>query len=310
MRMEPESTGSRSVTLIAADGYPIAAERFDADGAPRGSLIVAGATAVPQGYYRRFAAHARRRGFTTLTLDYRGVGRSRPASLRGFATDFIEWATLDLAAAVDAMADDRLPLFMVGHSFGGHAFGLLPNHHRVARFCVFGTGAGWHGWMSRGESVRVRMLWNLVLPVLTAWKGYLPSSLLGLGEDLPLGVYRQWRHWCRFPHYFFDDPEMHDVALRYTRVRTPILAANAHDDPWAPPRSRDAFVQGYRNAPIERIDIDPARFGGIGHMGYFRPHAEPLWDGALSWLAADDAHDSPHLRVRGRAAFDLARASA
>jgi predicted alpha/beta hydrolase len=48
-----------------------------------------------------------------------------------------------LAAAVDAMADGSAPLYLVGHSYGGHAFGLLFNHHKVAGFYVFGTGAGW-----------------------------------------------------------------------------------------------------------------------------------------------------------------------
>jgi iron complex outermembrane receptor protein len=48
-----------------------------------------------------------------------------------------------LAAAVDAMADGSAPLYLVGHSYGGHAFGLLSNHHNVAGFYVFGTGAGW-----------------------------------------------------------------------------------------------------------------------------------------------------------------------
>jgi predicted alpha/beta hydrolase len=35
---------------------------------------------------------------------------------------------------------------------------------------------------------------------------------------------------------------------------------------------------------VTRIDIDPAPFRGIGHMGYFRAKAEPLWNNALDWL--------------------------
>ncbi len=105
----------------------------------------------------------------------------------------------------------------------------------------------------------------------------MPGSMLRLGEDLPLGVYRQWRRWCRFPYYFFDDTKMPYIAEEYAQVRTPIVAANALDDLWSPPRSRDAFVRAYRNAPIERIDLDPKPFSrGIGHMGYFRQKAQPL----------------------------------
>lgn len=66
-------------------------------------------------------------------------------------------------------AETAVPLFMVGHPFGGQALGLLPGHHRVARFYTFAAGAGWHGWMPFAESLRARMLWNVVLPILTEW---------------------------------------------------------------------------------------------------------------------------------------------
>lgn len=274
------------LTLAAADGYPLAALHYPAQGRLRGHLVVAGATGVPQGFYRRFADYASRRGFSTLSLDYRGIGRSRPASLKGFQMDYLDWARLDLAAAVDAVPEDGQPLFMAGHSFGGHAFGLLPNHERVARFYTFATGAGWHGWMPPLERLRVVFMWRVLGPLLVRWKGYLPWSLLGMGEDLPLGVYRQWRHWCGFPRYFFDDPAMAHVVEPFARVRTPMVAANALDDLWAPPRSRDAFMSAYRAADWRGVDIDPRARGlrPLGHMGYFRAGAEPLWQDVLDWF--------------------------
>jgi predicted alpha/beta hydrolase len=282
-----ESPGSATpVTLVAADGYRLAALRYDARTPLAGHLVVAGATGVPQKFYRRFAEHASARGFTTLTLDYRGIGLSRPASLKGFEMNYLDWAQQDLAAAVDASISDRVPLFMVGHSYGGHAFGLLPNHHRVSRFYTFATGAGWHGWMPPLERVRVLAMWRVIGPLLTRWKGYLPWSMLGMGEDLPLNAFLQWRDWCRYPRYFFDDPAMAHLASRFAAVRTPIIAANALDDLWAPPQSRDAFMAGYTNAGWKGVDVEPGRngLGAVGHMGYFRAGAEPLWDGVLDWF--------------------------
>lgn len=283
------SHAADTFTFEALDGYPLAGTRFRAQGEPRGSLLVAGATGVPQGFYRRFTDYASARGYEALTFDYRGIGRSRPASLKGFEMEYLDWARLDLAAAVEQIDPERGPLYLVGHSFGGHAFGLLPNHQRVAGAYLFGTGAGWHGWMPLGERLKVATMWNLIFPVLTAWKGYSPWKMLGLGEDLPLGVYRQWRRWCKFPHYFFDDPTMRGIEEAYASVRAPIVAANTLDDLWALPRSRDAFVKAYRHAPLQRLDIDPAPFGSVGHMGYFRPGAQPLWDEALRWFARQAA---------------------
>ena len=282
---DPTSPAPERVDLRTADGTRVTATRYPAAGSPRASLLVAGATGVPQGFYRRFAEHAAARGHEVMTLDYRGIGLSAPRTLRGFRMDYLDWARQDLATAVDAHARPDRPLLLVGHSFGGHAFGLLPNHDRVAAFYTFATGAGWHGWMPRAERLRVLAMWNLIGPLATRAAGYLPWSRLGMGEDLPLDVYRQWRHWCRFPNYFFDDPAMPGLADAFARVRTPIVAANALDDRWAPPRSRDAFMAAYRGTRWQAVDVDPADgHGPIGHMGYFRPKARALWDAALDWL--------------------------
>jgi predicted alpha/beta hydrolase len=281
LRYKPER-----VTLSTADGYPIVGLRYPAYGPPRANLIVAGGTGVPQGYYRRFARFAAASGYTTMTLDYRGIGLSAPASLRDFRMDYVDWGRQDLAAAVDAMSSPDLPLYMVAHSSGGHAFGLLPNHDKVAGFYTFGTGAGWHGWMPRLERIKVLAMWHLLGPLLTRWKGYLSWSLLGMGEDLPLDFYHQWKRWCSYPNYFFGDPSMQHVAFSFAQVRTPMMAANSIDDRWSPPRSRDAFMAGYTNAAPQTLDIDPTRVGlrAIGHMGYFRETAAPLWESALRWL--------------------------
>lgn len=274
------------LTLTTADAYPIGATRFHARGPVRGHLVVAGAPGVPQAFYRRFADYASGQGLTTLTLDYRGIGKSKPATLKGFEASFLDWACRDLASGVDAMASEGLPLFFVGHSFGGHALGLLPNHRKVTACYTLAAGAGWHGWMPPLESLRVRLLWNLVLPILTRWKGYCPGSLVGMGEDLPRGVYQQWRYWCRFPHYFFDDPDMPHMKSLCGEVRMPIAAGCALDDLWALPPSRDAFIAGYGSASVTRVDLDPEQegFGPIGHMGYFRSQAQPLWEKMLAWL--------------------------
>ncbi|MEG1767952.1 MAG: alpha/beta fold hydrolase [Comamonas sp.] len=275
-----------TMSLTAADGYVLAATLYPAVPRPVARLIVAGATAVPQGFYRRFAEFAAARGFETLTFDYRGIGQSRPPALEGFRMSLLDWGQLDLAAVVEEMAgNDGLPLYIIGHSYGGHALGLLPNHDKVAAFYGFGVGAGWHGWMPRTEQFKVLLMWHLILPALTRWKGYCPWKMLGLGEDLPRDAFFQWRHWCGFPRYFFDDPKMPHIAGRYAAVTVPLMAANAVDDLWAPARSRDAFMSGYRNAPLSTCDIHPEGAArGIGHMGYFRSSSQGLWQDALDWL--------------------------
>jgi predicted alpha/beta hydrolase len=285
------STTRQPHRIVAADGYALATHRFQTSQAPRGVVVMAGAIGVPQRFYHRFAEFACERGHDVVTFDYRGIAGSAPPSLRGFRMDFRDWGRLDMAAVVDAGASHAVslgvPLYVVAHSFGGHALGMLPNHDRVRACLTYGTGAGWHGWMPNGERLKVMALWNIVGPMLTAWKGYLPWSILGMGEDLPLDVYRQWRKWCQYPRFFFDDPEIGaEMRTMYARVRTPILALSALDDAWSPPRSRDAFLSGYSNATRQTQDLDARQLGtgALGHMGYFRSRAATLWPAALDWL--------------------------
>jgi predicted alpha/beta hydrolase len=272
------------VTLHAADGYRLAATHFPAAGGQ--FIVMASATAVPRGFYRRFAEFAQARGINVVTIDYRGIGESKVGSLRGFEMEYADWSRQDLAAAVDYAAA-RGKVWLVGHSLGGHAVGQLPDPNLLQAAYLCGAGAGWHGWMPRPERYRVWALWNLIGPIATRIYGYQPLSKFGMGEDFPMGVYRDWKRWCAHPHYFFDDPEAKAITDKFADVRIPLAAAVSTDDLWAPPASRDAFFKGYRNAPVDAIDLKPGDFGvgQIGHMGYFRPQTgATLWPQMLGWL--------------------------
>ena len=267
-------------SFLATDGYPLWGTLYTPAQAIKANIVLSSATGVPQEFYRRFAEYMTQFGYQVLTFDYRGVGQSAPASLKGFKMSYLDWGTLDLAGAIDYLAQDRLPIFMVGHSYGGQALGLTPNHDKVTGMYCLGTGAGWHGYMPFKEKVKVQVIWNIVFPPMVALKGYLPWSKLKMGADLPIDVYKQWRKWCKNPTYFFADPEQQALIQQYAQVKTPIYAVSALDDDWALPNSRHAFMQHYAQAPMQFINIAATDYGlkQIGHMGYFRKGSEKIWD--------------------------------
>ena len=83
------------ITLKAADGYLLAATHYPAPSEQ--FIVIASATGVPRGFYRRFAEFAQARGIHVITTDYRGIGDSKPATLKGFDMQYADWSTLDLA---------------------------------------------------------------------------------------------------------------------------------------------------------------------------------------------------------------------
>lgn len=269
----------QKLTFSADDEYQLAGRRYKAQ-QTKGVIVIASATGVPQRFYSKFAKQAVANQFDVVTFDYRGIGESAPPSLRGFEMDYLDWARQDLNAVIGQLSKEELPIYLVGHSYGGHAIGLVENHHHVRAAYTFGAGAGWHGWMPKLEQIRVFFMWNVLAPIVTRLKGYLGWSVLGMGEDLPLGVYRQWKRWCSFPHYFFDDPKYPKMQDRFDKIKMPIKAANSVDDKWAMPASRNAFMSHYRNAKLQMVDLHPSHHGlkRIGHMGYFFSTASGLWD--------------------------------
>ena len=287
MNHSPTST---DITLTTADGTLLAATHYapacDA-GSAQQWIVVGSATAVPRGFYKRFAQYAASRGVHVLTTDYRGIGGSKSAPLKGFVMDYSDWSRYDLAAAVDYAAA-RGKVWMVGHSLAGHAIGQLPNHSLLEAAYVCGTGAGWHGWMPRPERYRAWAMWHVLGPITTRIFGYHPMSKFGMGEDLPMGAYRDWKRDCQFPRYFFDGPDRERHISAFAQVKIPIAAVVSTDDLWAPPASRDAFFSGYSGTHVQHIDFEPAQLGvqQVGHMGYYRKEAGAvLWPQMIKWLA-------------------------
>jgi predicted alpha/beta hydrolase len=278
----------QDTSFSARDGYALAATVFTPAEAPRGAVLINSATAVPRKIYRGFAMYLAEQGQTVLTYDYRGVGGSRPRSLRGFPVRMRDWAALDVAAAIDHMRSvwPKLPLAVVGHSFGGQAFGLAPNNDQVSRALFVAAQAGYWRLFHSPEKYRVYTMMRLIGAPIARVLGYVPGRL-GIGEDLPRDVFLEWTGWVMRPRYFFDDATL-DALENFPRYRGALRAICLTDDPWATAPAVDLLCSGFTGTVPERIDIRPADVGAakIGHFGFFRgEHRDSLWRDAAAWLA-------------------------
>lgn len=259
-----------------SDGYTLTARIYGKPEIGKTAILIAGATGVPQRYYRRFAEGMVAEGTPVITFDFRGVAESRYGPLRGFKAGFLDWIRLDMTDMLD-WALEKANILIVGHSFGGHAFGHLDRANETLGIIAFGTGPGNRKFMTRSEAIKTEFLWKVLGPILTPIYGCLPSKLVGIGENLPIGVYRQWKRWCAYPHYWFDDPKV-DFAPLFSRVTVPVVAVNSTDDQWAPPSSARAFMQYYDRADLSYEDIEPKdwQVQKIAHMGYFHAKCLPF----------------------------------
>jgi predicted alpha/beta hydrolase len=139
--------------------------------------------------------------------------------------------------------------------------------------------------MTPPERYRVYVMLNLVGAPLTRYLGYAPGRI-GLGEDLPMGVFLQWVDWAMRPHYLFDDPALPGLT-NFSKFTGAMRALCLTDDPRATRAAVELLCAGFSSAKPEILDIAPADagVGRLGHFGFFRPeHRDTLWRGAAEWL--------------------------
>jgi predicted alpha/beta hydrolase len=275
-------------TVFAQDGYPIGVEVF-APVRPRAVVILAPAMGVAQRFYQPFATWLATQGIACLTFDYRGMGASRPKSLRNFSADLLDWAKLD-AEAVLRFAHERFehtPLLWVGHSVGAQIFGLIPSRHLVQGMMSIAAGSGY--WRLNAAPLRyyVLLMWHVLVPLGVAVSGYFPGKRLGAVGDLPAGVAKQWRAWCLAADYMGSQSADVRKALEDTCV--PVTALSFRDDEMMTLAGTQALFSLYKNAPVDIRRIDPSEYGvrRIGHFGFFRASAgAALWPIATRWVDA------------------------
>lgn len=280
----PTSVASRPVTIGSRDGFPLGGRVFQAAAPSDRSVIINAATAVPHNFYRHFADSLAGAGYTAVTWDYRGIGDSRPESLRGFPARARDWVLWDMAAVVDWVARELHPqaLFLVGHSFGGQAAGLLENASSIDGMVTMSAQSGHWRLQGGGQKLMVLIHTYLTLPLLPRLFGYMPWGLLGSGEDLPKHAALEWAGWCRKRDYILGDRTL--PLDRFRAFTAPVLAYSFDDDAWGTSRSVDTMMRAYPN--VERRHVRAAEVGldRIGHVGFFRPASRTLWDDTIAWL--------------------------
>jgi predicted alpha/beta hydrolase len=273
----------------AADGYSLAGFRWrHTTPAPQRPLVIINAaTSVRCRYYARFADYLFAQGFDVLTYDYRGIGESRPASLRGFQASWSDWGRLDFEAMLQLAAAQYpgQPVHVVGHSFGGWALGLAPSAARVEHAVL--VGAQFAYWRDYAANQRWRLVgkWHVLMPLLTRVFGYFPGKRLGWLEDTPAGVVRDWS--TPTPRYEHRPSGRQLEHLPFSQVRAATLALSLTDDPFGTVAATErllAYVHGAqrRHLRVAPVDISVSE---IGHFAFFHDRfRDRLWPIALGWL--------------------------
>ncbi|EXF91289.1 alpha/beta hydrolase [Pseudomonas fluorescens HK44] len=304
MELPPPTTGpSESFKEPAADGFVLGGFtwRHSLQNPNRPVVIINAATSVRCRHYFRFADYLFTNGFDVVVYDYRGIGESRPDSLRGFKASWSDWGALDFEAMLQRATREfpGQPIDVVAHSFGGCAAGLAASAEVIRRLVT--VGAQFAYWRDYASDSRWRMLikWHLFMPLMTKFYGYFPGKRLGWLEDTPAGVVHDWST----PAARYEErPSGRVIAakaqgLPFAAVTAQTLAISLSDDPYGTISAIERLLGYFKASSNTHLRIAPEDIGEVvvGHFAFFRsPYQATLWPIALSWLQNGELHpDTP-----------------
>jgi predicted alpha/beta hydrolase len=248
---------------------------------PRAVVVLHGGIGISKRFYRHFATWlADARNVACLTYDYREFGDSAQGHVRASQATLTDWGIYDQEAALDVaqMELPQVPLWVIGHSFGGL---MLPFHPRrtIDRAVIVASGLvrmGDHPWPFQ---VFARHLWQISGPLATALLGYLPGRILGLGASWPAGVFWQLRKWCLSKSFYLSEAGSRLPTLDLRALTAPTLLVAISDDAMMPPKAVWRMMELLPESVKQQKLLRPAEFGltSIGHLGFFAASNAALW---------------------------------
>ena len=279
----------KEIKITAKDGILLHTTEFLPKHSNGSVILMCGAVGARRKYYADFAEWLAEAGFVVYTFDYRGIGDSRPKSLKGFDAKMQDWGNLDLDAMIRFIKKKwgREELICFCHSMGGQIIGLAKASIYIDRVVMIGSQKPY--WWLYPLPFRLKLFASIffAMPVLSYFYGYFPGKKFKLFSDLPKGVALEWAKWCRSRNALFD---YHFLGF-YNYLQVPLLAWSFSDDEIAPKNTLDELLKFYPKTTVTRIHSQPSDIGvnSIGHFGFFRKKFEQtLWIKVLGWLKNEE----------------------
>jgi predicted alpha/beta hydrolase len=257
-----------------------------------GKVMVIGATgAVLQSFYQSFAIFFEQQGFTVITFDYRGIGRSAPETLKKYNANMHQWAVQDIDAVI-LYAKNKYPqqeIIYVGHCVGGEIVGLAQASQYINKLVLVNSALSCKKFWSLKDRFKVTTM-GVTVRFLSKWFGYFPGKKVGYHEDLPRGVMHEWINWCSNANGLFDKfPDNN-----YRKLQIPLLAFSFTDNWNSPVKAVSELLNRFTNACITWYHIKPSELNmkTIGHYGFFYPKMENvLWRKMLRWIFSEERNE-------------------
>ena len=263
-------------------GHKLRGRLYRPEDTPRAVAVLHGATGVPHRFYADFATWlATTQDIACLTYDYRDFGASARGPMKASTATMADWGVHDQQVARDHLrnAFPGVQLWVIGHSLGGFMLPFQKDLDQIDRVITVASGPAHVTAHPLPYRIYAAAYWYLVGPVATAMAGYMPGKRLRFGNDIPSGVFWQWRRWCTSRGFFAAEIGDGLPMPDWTGLKAPLKVVAIKDDVLIPPVNVWQLMPFYRAAPTTQLVIDPPVYGldRVGHIAPFSAKNRALW---------------------------------
>ena len=272
-----------ALSIICKDGYELAARFYPAQGNTKQEMpvLICPATGIIKQFYHYFADWLADQGFDVMVFDFRGIGESLHGPLKNSRASIVQWGQLDIPAAVDALLikTNTQQVYLLGHSAGGQLIGIMPNHSKVAKVIAVSGSTGHVKGLSGRTKILAPIMFKGIFPLARLTLGYGPTNAIGMGENLPKDVAREWAQFCSKPGYVINAIGKTVKEDFHTSIKIPVTVLWSSDDEIATHSNVKDLLRLYPNAKTNMIELKPSAFGhkNIGHMLMFKRSHQNIW---------------------------------
>jgi len=281
----------KEIQINAIDGFSLSSIvlKPESNIKIKGVIQFHSAIAVKKEFYLKFCTFLAENGFIVVLHDNRGIGASRPESLKGFDAHLREWGELDMPGILNWIEGEysQYPKYIITHSMGGQLIGLMENHHLADGIFAIALEIGYWNLFALKEKFLLLFLWYIFEPLSSKILGYAPGKKIGIGEDLPKGVAKEWGDWCKRKSYFSAFFGKTIKKNYYSEINVPFKIYSAEDDEYSNEKAITEILKYYSNAKIDKeiVRLDELNTKKIGHFGYFSSkYKESIWTKPIEWI--------------------------
>lgn len=248
-------------------------------------IILLPAMGVRAAYYKTFAQQITDKGYHIVSADLRGLGHSsvRPSRKNDFG--YKEIINIDLPVIV-ATVQERFvnhPIYMMGHSLGGHMAILYAALHPQKLKGLLFTAAGYPYYKSWGKWRGLVMLpLTQMFYGISKVVGYFPGKYVGFGGKEARTLMRDWSYLARTGNFRITGSNQDFEAL-IGEIQLPVLSISFEGDDFAPPKAVKGFNAKLKKASLTHFHLQDKNGKKFNHFNWVKRNESTL-ERIVNWL--------------------------